>query len=385
MFKNLDIKSTQKKVRLLSGALIAAACLLLAGSFGLVCLVFLYVARRVPVGIDWASKHGISQSNGSRLGGAAVAASLLFWIALERYAGEMLGFIDPVTIPMVLFAAAVFALPIALVGLADDLTQGLHAYLRLALFCILAGIGFVLAPELMPQGVLNQVIGFENYWLLLFFSSFCLVGFINAGNMVDGANGLLSVIAASFFYFCFWVTEQNIYQMITLALLVFSLVNLVTGKVMLGDFGAYGLSALMMLTAFAVYQSHHVSIFLFASLLCYPCIEIISIIVRRLVQGQSPFLSDNQHCHNLLYGAFSETLPPIPANSMTGLVIALISVLPAWCLLELGWNAQSDAFLASFLIQSALYLIGTYVLLRRVGKLKNNDELTDAVNEMSQS
>ena len=381
----MSSKLTSKTARLISGIFIVAVCLLWTGPFGLVCRAFLYGSRKIWVGVDRASKYGISQLVGSRVGGVAIAASLVFWFALERYTAVQQDFIGYTTIPTAITAMLMCVLPIALVGLSYDLTQGLHAYLRLELFCVILGTGMVLAPELKPRGVLNQVIGFENYWLLLFFSSFYLVGFINAGNMVDGAIGLLSVMAASFFYFCFWVTELDIYQMLAMGLLVFSVVNIFTGKVMLGDFGAYGLSLLMMLTAFAVYQSHHVLIFLFASLLCYPCIQIISVSIRRLIQGQSPLLSDNQHVHSLLYGAFSEVLSPVQANSMTGLVIALISVLPAWCLLYLGWNAQSDAFIAGFLIQSALYLIGTYVLPRRVGMLKNNGELTHAVNGMPQS
>ena len=53
---------------------------------------------------------------------------------------------------------------------------------------------------------------------------------------------------------------------------------------MLGDLGAYALGALVVLVAFNLFDEQGVSPFFLASLLCYPCVELLRIMAVR----QSP-------------------------------------------------------------------------------------------------
>ena len=58
-------------------------------------------------------------------------------------------------------------------------------------------------------------------------------------------------------------------------LLSFWLINVLTGKILLGDFGAYALGALVVFEAFNLFDEHGVSLFFLASLLSHPCVELL--------------------------------------------------------------------------------------------------------------
>ena len=100
------------------------------------------------------------------------------------------------------------------------------------------------------------------------------------------------------------------------------------------------------------------------------------------MQGKSPFLSDIQHPFNLLYDVLSDYSQPTLVNPITGLIVALASVLPALCLLHLSWTAESDMFFGIFMIRSVIYLIGPYLILSWVGRLKKRDWFAGTVNEL---
>ena len=69
----------------------------------------------------------------------------------------------------------------------------------------------------------------------------------------------------------------------------------------MGDFGAYGLSAMLAFGSLKLYASGSVSLWFLGSLLAYPCIEMVRVIVVRVARGVSPFQSSNDHLHNYLY------------------------------------------------------------------------------------
>ena len=130
---------------------------------------------------------------------------------------------------------------------------------------------------------------------------------------------------------CVWfLTADNFYFSMSLGLLSFFLINVLTGRIIMGDFGAYGLSALIALVGFDLFDQGLVGLGFLATLLSYPCVEIIRIFVDRIGRGESPFRADNQHSHNLLNEYFSNLVKSKTlANSLTGVSIALFSVIPA--------------------------------------------------------
>ena len=79
------------------------------------------------------------------------------------------------------------------------------------------------------------------------------------------------------------------------------------------------------------YASGSVSLWLFGSLLAYPCIEMVRVIVVRMLNGVSPYRSSNDHLHNYLYESLRKWgWNRTAANSATGCFLGAMSgLLPA--------------------------------------------------------
>jgi UDP-GlcNAc:undecaprenyl-phosphate GlcNAc-1-phosphate transferase len=156
----------------------------------------------------------------------------------------------------------------------------------------------------------------------------CVVGFINAGNMADGANGLLSTIAIAVFLVGFLETGSGFLMALMVSTIVFSLFNVSTGSMFLGDSGAYFLSALMALTCIGLYMQGNSSVWFYACLLSYPCVELIRVLYVRWKLGGSLLAADNNHLHNMLFEKLkSAGFLPLLGNTCTGLSLATFSTI----------------------------------------------------------
>ena len=316
----------------LSGAQVALLALILGGLLGIsgltsLCLMVWFSHQRF--GVDRSAKHGISVKDTSRMGGVAIALFLiLVWLATIIFPA----LVDPKSSmtwgPSFLLLAGL----LACIGFLDDLGMPLTPVIRLLASTLILTVGFIFVPDWMP----NQFLGFFGDTSLGFqvglvaASVFVCVGFINAGNMADGANGLFSGICLAFFVCVWFLTADNFYFSMSLGLLSFFLINVLTGRIIMGDFGAYGLSALIALVGFDLFDQGLVGLGFLATLLSYPCVEIIRIFIVRIGKGESPFRADNQHSHNLLNEYFSNIVKSKTlANSLTGVSIAAFSVMPA--------------------------------------------------------
>ena len=144
---------------------------------------------------------------------------------------------------------------------------------------------------------------------------------------------------------------------------LFTLFNVISGRLFLGDAGAYGLGSMVALNGLFLHSAGVFSAAFLAVLLAYPCIDILVTVFRRRIAGRSIFLPDNDHLHNRVHFHFhgwfrSKTL----ANSMTGFVIvsfssglALLGYTEAW------WSVTSDKWAWVFLVQCIMYLVAFIV------------------------
>ena len=283
-------------------------------------------------GVDRSAKHGISVKDTSRMGGVAIALFLIIvWLATIMWpvlVDESKPSMTWTWGPSFLLLAGL----LAGIGFLDDLGMPLTPVIRLLASTLILTVGFIFVPGWMPNQLLVLIgdtsLGFQVG--LVAASVFVCVGFINAGNMADGANGLFSGICLAFFVCVWFLTADNFYFSMSLGLLSFFLINVLTGRIIMGDFGAYGLSALIALVGFDLFDQGLVGLGFLATLLSYPCVEIIRIFVVRIGKGESPFRADNQHSHNLLNEYFSNLVKSKTlANSLTGVLIAAFSVIPA--------------------------------------------------------
>ena len=182
--------------------------------------------------VDDATSHGISERQSSRLGGLALVLGAcayylnLLWMG-EQWVpelGDAYGFTLPLYYWLVLL--------IALVGLCDDLAVNISPGRRLFLVLALAYAAVAQQPEIVPPSAYAWLPGALNNSVTLTVAGAILVaGFVNAGNMADGANGLMAIIGLSFFAVASWINPAGYYLSVILALFVFLIFNVSTGQI----------------------------------------------------------------------------------------------------------------------------------------------------------
>ena len=314
--------------------LIAGVAGLLGGAVALAMVVLMvWLCQRSWV-VDDAGSHGISEVQSSRLGGVAVfLGAIAFFVVTEWAAGS-----TKVSLSTVIssgdklpgYMSYVFL--IALVGLWDDFVTRFQPTSRLALVLAISMFAFLSDAVPMTESAYDWLpLGLNNAFALLMAGTLVVTGFVNAGNMADGANGLLGIVGVSFLSVLLSYDSASFASMVIMALLIFLTFNVVTGRIFLGDFGAYGLSAMIAFGSLKLYASGSVSLWFLGSLLAYPCIEMVRVIVVRAARGASPFQAGNDHLHNYLYRVLRTWgWNRIVANSTTGCFLGAVSAsLPA--------------------------------------------------------
>lgn len=301
-------------------------CILAMVSFGLGgvgAVLLMALLSSLAVAADSANKHGISSSESSRLGGLAIVIMVMLYVV-------GLSFFSPYTPGVIrsqlnyyMWMTIVFC---TLLGLLEDFRPDfLTPLFRLLAKFFGFGLFFWYWPEIIPVQMGLPLIDFMlsnelAAWSIV--TIFC-IGFINAFNMADGANGLAPGIAAASFALFFIHYGRPIEGILLFALSMFLIFNLISGLFFLGDTGSYGLGAIIALYGVKGVADGDFSPWLMASLLAYPCIDLIFSILRRLKAGASPFSPDNHHLHNLLHGYFKTRIrSKVIANSLTGLTIS---------------------------------------------------------------
>ncbi|MCC5859612.1 MAG: undecaprenyl/decaprenyl-phosphate alpha-N-acetylglucosaminyl 1-phosphate transferase [Ectothiorhodospiraceae bacterium] len=148
------------------------------------------------------------------------------------------------------------------------------------------------------------------------FTLLVVVGFINAMNMMDGIDGLAGGIALSIF---FWLGVIAVLAtgavpgplaMIAGGVLAFLLFNvrhrwMPRARAFLGDCGSMMLGFVAAWFAIALAGLEHtpVSPVAFAWVLALPVMDTVSLMVRRLSKGRSPFTADREHLHHIFLRA----------------------------------------------------------------------------------
>lgn len=204
-----------------------------------------------------------------------------------------------------------------LVGLYDDV-RPLPSTVRLLLQVLLATlVCWEGAAQLMHLGALfggHSVVVLGA--LALPFSVFALVGVINALNMADGMDGLVGMYASVTLLALLLLLgpglalERQLTLLALVALLPFLAMNLrlpwqPTARVFFGDAGAMALGLLLGVLLIRGTQGTQpafpptAALWLFA----VPLIDTVSVMLRRMLAGHSPFRPDQQHAHHLLLRA----------------------------------------------------------------------------------
>jgi UDP-GlcNAc:undecaprenyl-phosphate/decaprenyl-phosphate GlcNAc-1-phosphate transferase len=187
-----------------------------------------------------------------------------------------------------------------LIGLIDD-RQGLSVYVRLITE---AGAVFLLwrGGWRLPM--------FENPVLSFVATALFVIFFINAFNMLDGADGLtagVTGIIAIGYILPGWVPHSSIAGLVASGLLAscagFLLFNFPPAKLFLGDSGSTTLGFIVACLTLDSYRGAPLTASIFMAPLILaglPLCDAGITIVRRLSAGRSPFVGDRGHLYDLL-------------------------------------------------------------------------------------
>jgi len=238
-----------------------------------------------------------------RVGGIALVLSMTVPCAIAAFR-------DPEIVGS-LTLLIVASLPVFLGGLTEDITKKVRARVRLSL-ALFSG---ALAYFLVGAGVTHLgIIGLD--WLLQFavvsflVSVFAMAGAANAINIIDGYNGLASVVSAMIFagmaYVAFYLGDRLV-LVASVGMLGaiggFLIWNYPRGLIFLGDGGAYFIGFIIGALSILLLARHPNLSPWFPLLLCiYPVFEtLFSIYRKKLVRGKSPGAPDGVHLHMLIY------------------------------------------------------------------------------------
>lgn len=343
--------------------LVLLISILFTGANGLLAFVLFLLFSKINLGRDPDVKHGLSAGT-SRLGGIAIVLSIIVGCCSHILFQDQFNLRDFLS---ELDKTIVLSFFIGVIGLIEDLRQNLSSIARLISMLFLVSVSLYLSPDLIPLDLeIFKYLNLNDSHIFIYLFTIIMVsGFINAGNIADGANGLLPSIFLGYFVVAYSLDNSIFNFSVTISLIAFIVFNVSTGRIFLGDFGAYSLSALVAFKSLEFYSNNSVSVFFLASILIYPCFEIARSIVLRYIKKSSLFNPDNNHLHNLVNQyVLTFEISKHSANSITGLSIATLSTLPPVCLYFFGISITSDLWMTIFGFQF-FYLTLIYIIFEK--------------------
>lgn len=319
----------------------------------------LLATRRWHEGVTGDAHGGIQNMHSEpalRIGGIAIYLGILCLTHFSR--GEVADLLG-----MLLIAG----LPAFVFGLLEDLSNRVGIRLRLLatatsgiIACFMSGMSL---QELDVWG-LDQLL----QWLPLSiaFTAFAIAGVANAFNVIDGLNGLssgtMTLVALGLAGIALAVGDPALARVCLLvasAILGFLVVNLFSGKIFLGDGGAYFTGfALAFLAVLLVERNDAVSPFAVLLIFIKPVFEVLFSIFRRVIRGHAPTHADRLHFHSLFQRRYLRRwlagMSPRVINSTAGFLLALLT-LPPVIFAQLAFG-RTDLCLAAILVVVIGYL-----------------------------
>jgi UDP-GlcNAc:undecaprenyl-phosphate GlcNAc-1-phosphate transferase len=290
-----------------------------------------------------------------RIGGISIAIGLLAATLINL----QFSIAEPLKVILLLCAIPTFA-----IGLTEDLTKMIGVKTRL-LFTALAAalVVFLLDATITRLDIwgIDYLLGIP--LVAIMFTIFAITGLANAYNIIDGFNGLSSMVGIitlmGLAYVGFLVQDAAILSLSLImvgAILGFFIWNYPRGLIFLGDGGAYLIGFWIATLSVLLIVRHPIISPWFALLInAYPILETLFTIYRRKIhQSKSPSLPDGIHFHTLIYrrilypAIVNTKFDLLNANARTAPYLWLLScfaVIPA----ILWWYSTPILFLSSLL------------------------------------
>ncbi len=203
------------------------------------------------------------------------------------------------------------SLPAFLAGFTEDITRKVSASVRLIATMLSAAIGIYLLNGYVGKVDLPFVDAvFQIKAFAFIFTVIAVAGVANSFNIIDGYNGLLSVVSITILvglaYVAFKVNDSMVlYAAFGLigAIAGFFIWNYPYGLIFMGDGGAYFIGFISAELSVLLINKHpQISAWFPLLLFIYPIFEVLFSMYRRLiVRKSSPTIADSLHLHQLIF------------------------------------------------------------------------------------
>lgn len=325
----------------------------------LVLIRYKHLHEKVSGDYDLSEPQKFHDHNVPRIGGIGIflALAITAWVAHCIHSLEK---------GLLLFQICLCAIPTFAIGLIEDISKKMGVKTRLLATAVSAYMGVYFLNTLITK---IQIPGVD--WILSFsiaaiiFTVIAITGLTNAYNIIDGFNGLASMVAIiSLLAIGYVAFKANDPTLASTCLIViggisgFFIWNYPKGLIFLGDGGAYLIGYLIAtLSILLVIRNPSVSPWFALLVNAYPIFETLFTIWRRTVhQGRNPGLPDAAHFHSLIYRRVirwaevhkSSETASYTKNARTSPYLWLLSslaVFPAIIWWQTTWVLQCLAFL----------------------------------------
>ena len=343
---------------------------LLAAFFGsviatLLIFRFQHLHGRFTADYDLTGIQKFHQGPVPRIGGLAILIGLIAAVTIDFFKS-----------PSNFVVASAFLLsmlPAFGIGLIEDITKKIGVKTRL-IFTLLSALLVCYFLNIRINRV--DLPGIDSILASVRFTSiiltcFAITGIANAYNIIDGFNGLASMVSViallAIAYLGFAFGDQLIIHLSLImigAIAGFFIWNYPRGLIFLGDGGSYLIGLWTgVLSVFIVARHSEISPWFALLINAYPIFETLFTIYRRLIhQGKNPGQPDAIHFHTLLYRRIlaphharnGDQSAPFVANAKTSpylWVLSMVAVAPAL----IWWNSTPILIFFTILF-SVLYI-----------------------------
>jgi UDP-GlcNAc:undecaprenyl-phosphate GlcNAc-1-phosphate transferase len=238
-----------------------------------------------------------------RIGGLSIVIGLIGATLIQLFIPKNIQFNSA------LFLAC--CIPAFGIGLLEDLTKKVGVKTRLIGTAISAGLaGYFFNTWIARLDIPYVDFIFTIPTVSILFTCFAVAGLSNAYNIIDGFNGLASMVAIitllAIGYVGFAVQDQVIIYLSLImigAIAGFFIWNYPRGMIFLGDGGAYLIGFwIAVLSILLISRNNQVSPWFALLANAYPIFETLFTMWRRKIhQGKNPGLPDGVHFHSLIY------------------------------------------------------------------------------------
>ena len=253
-------------------------------------------------------------------------------------------FLLPVEVQRVLQPILLVSVPVFIIGLIEDFSAKLSPLWRLLFIFLSLSAGFFYLGIGVHSLSFDWIDTLLSYPIIgLAFTLLVVGGAVNALNVIDGYNGLMSgyaiLVSTAMAIVAHQLGDDLIVQLnllLIMSLLGFFLLNFPFGKLFMGDGGAYFVGFMLSMIGLAFVSRHdEISNWFVLGLLMYPMYELLfSIYRKKVIEGTLASQPDGFHLHMLVHRLVVVNSPKANKamdNSKTSpffWLLSLVSIVP---------------------------------------------------------